>query len=403
MHVQLSLLNNNHKISHIQTPYSISTAQLSLSPLLSKAAARAAAAAAFRPEGTHEDRSAPQIKMEMAQIQKNEEQELAALKMRLSSINVPSRASAQEASAGAAPSLHFSATRTAGNKMFPAVLGGSLRVVDARASRNVMTSALEENVRGLEQEFEAKALQDEQQIKAQLGLIQNILHHAQTKYDDQMKVVIKSGKDKVKELLDKELSASAALVASNKASQLTARLFKVQQAEKAQEQHIKKQLLAAKMQEQTALQIADPARAVAARIEDDLQDESATRALSVARATADPRTAAARAKHLAAQRAAIETQAENEVDKSEAAAENKEHSRLQHVLGAALTPASPASPASGEAAAQRLAEKRQRALLLLRERTAIEAEAEHVVEESESAAENKERLEVKKERYNISR
>ena len=50
-----------------------------------------------------------------------------------------------------------------------------------------------------------------------------------------------------------------------------------------------------------------------------------------------------------------------------------------------------------------LTEKRQRTLLLLRERTAIEAEAEHVVEESESAAENKERLEVKKERYNISR
>ena len=98
MHVQLSLLNNNHKISHIQTPYSISTAQLSLSPLLSKAAARAAAAAAFRPEGTHEDRSAPQIKMEMAQIQKNKEQELAALKMRLRPMNVQSRASAQETS-----------------------------------------------------------------------------------------------------------------------------------------------------------------------------------------------------------------------------------------------------------------------------------------------------------------
>jgi hypothetical protein len=46
----------------------------------------------------------------------------------------------------------------------------------------------------------------------------------------------------------------------------------VQLAEKAQEEHIKKQLLAAKMQEQTALQIADPARAVARRIDDDLQD-----------------------------------------------------------------------------------------------------------------------------------
>jgi hypothetical protein len=266
-----------------------------------------------------------------------------------------------------------------------------------------MASALEENVRGLEQKFEAKALQDEQQTKAQLGLIQNNLHNAQTKYDDQMKVVIKSGKDKVKELLDKELSASAALVASNKASQLTARLFKVQQAEKAQEEHIKKQLLAAKKQEQSALQIADPARAVARRIDDDLQDEAATQALSVARPTADPLAAAARAKHLAAERAAIETQAENEVYKSEAAAENKEHSRLQHVLQPARTRASPASPASGEAAAQRLAkQKRQRALLLLRERTAIEAEAEQVVQESESAAESKERLEVEKERYNIS-
>ncbi len=112
-------------------------------------------------------------------------------------------------------------------------------------------------------------------------------------------------------------------------------------------------------------------------------------------------TAAAKEKHSAAQRAAIETQAENEVDKCEAAPENKEHSRLQHVLQAARTRAFPASPASEEAAAQRLAEKRQRALLLLRERAAIEAEAEQVVEESESATENKERLEVEKERYNI--
>ena len=37
----------------------------------------------------------------------------------------------------------------------------------------------------------------------------------------------------------------------------------------------------------------------------------------------------------------------------------------------------------------------------MRERAAIEAEAEQVVEESESATENKERLEVEKERYNI--
>jgi hypothetical protein len=122
------------------------------------AEAAAAAAAAFRPEGTHEDRSATQIKLEMAQIQKNEERESAALKMRLIAINVQSRATAQD---GAAPSLHFSVTRTAGNKMsgnkmFAAVLGGSLRVVDARARRNVMTSALEENVRGLEQKFEPR-------------------------------------------------------------------------------------------------------------------------------------------------------------------------------------------------------------------------------------------------------
>ena len=80
-------------------------------------------------------------------------------------------------------------------------------------------------------------MQGENQIKTPLGLIQNNLHNAQTRHDDQMKVVIKSGKDKVKELLDKELSASAALVVNNKAIQLTARFFKVRQAKRAQEEH----------------------------------------------------------------------------------------------------------------------------------------------------------------------
>lgn len=145
------------------------------------------------------------------------------------------------------------------HKIFPAVLGSSRAVVDARDSAPPSsTSATDVDMRKLEASFTAKAIADEKHTKEQLASLKRQLKADEDRLYHKMRVAVREGKSKVKKLLKKEVSAETALMAEKKADRLRDQLEQVKLTEAQKEKEIKEQLQGLKSEEKSAIRKADP-------------------------------------------------------------------------------------------------------------------------------------------------